>query len=316
MLLHPTKFKKELLILLMPVFILTKISNSVMAKETSELGLSMSPMNQIITLNPGDKYDSSFDIINNQNNDETFFYAVDVKPFYVTDNYDIYYETTESYNQMADWISLDTVQGNLSVGDKQKINFTVNVPEDAPAGGQYAAIVVTSTGLNQENSEDNSLTINQNMAIAHLVYAEVSGTTKRQGELLNINLSNFMLSGDITGTSTIKNTGNVHGTAKYTLQVFPLFSNEEVYTNEEKPDTTIIFPNRTYYNETHWENTPPIGIFNVIYTVEFEGVTTQVSKMVIICPIWLLFIIIFAIIMLISYFVVKAKNRKKTAKKS
>ena len=136
----------------------------------------------------------------------------------------------------------------------------------------------------------------------------MTGSVVRKGEIIDASLPSFLLSGNITGAATVKNNGNVHGDAVYKMQVFPLFSDEEVFTNEEDPATAMVFPNRSRYKELAWEGTPMVGIFNVVYTVEFEGATAQIKKMVIICPVWLLFIIIFAIALLILWILMRVRN--------
>lgn len=285
------------------------------ASTFADIGVSLSPMDEKIVLNPGDSYNGTLTVTNQYTNTEDLNFTVEVKPFYVDEDYNFDLEKNNGdFNQIVDWITLSETEGVLPVNQNAKINYTINVPKNAPAGGQYAAIRV-ATKPNDEDKDD-AVNLKQVVGVACCLYVEITGNTIKQGEITNANVPSFLLSGNITGSAAIKNTGNVHGTATYKLQVFPLFSNEEIYTNEEDPGTATILPNRAFYHEISMPNTPAVGIFNVVYTVEFEGVTTQVSKMVIVCPIWLLLVIFFVIFALIFYFVARAKARKKAATKA
>lgn len=279
------------------------------ANVSADGAFSVSPMNQKIILNPGESYNGSFTITNPQSNLSDFEYTATVIPFYVDESYDIIYQNNGDFNQITDWVIVEEKEGKISPNQSKEVHFKINVPLDAPAGGQYAAITITSKS--PENANENSVGVQNKLSIAHIIYAEIAGTTVRKGEVISATVPSFLLSGNVSGKTAIKNIGNVHGTATYKLQVFPLFSNEEAYTNEENPDTRTILPDRTLYNTTEWNNTPTIGIFNVAYTAEFEGVTTEVKKLVIICPLWLLFIILFAIMLIIFWLVSRARARKK-----
>lgn len=288
---------------------------AVMAEGDNTVGFSMSPMDQKIVLEPGDSYTSSLRIHNPGDHSTDVTYEVSVEPFYVNDGYSTIFENVNGRGEMANWITIDSpTTGTLKPNETAEISFTINVPENAPAGGQYATVLASSRTKGQSGDGINPM-IDEVRRIGHLIFAEVAGNTVRQGEIVDANVPSFLLSGNIAGTSSIKNTGNVHGTATYKLQVFPLFSNEEVYTNVENPETHTILPDRTYYNETAWDKTPDIGIFNVKYTVEFEGVTTEVSKMVIKCPIWLLFIIFFVIAVIIIWIVMRVRARNNASRR-
>lgn len=276
---------------------------------TAFSGFTMSPMNQRLILDPGESFTGTFNILNPATNTVPVKYDLSVRSFYRDEDNNAIFEDVDGMGQMAGWITLNTPEsGTLAPGVVKEISYTINVPTNAPAGGQYASITATSS--TDGESSGNAAVLQESVAMAYTIFAEIAGNTVHSGEIVEKDVPGFLFDGNISASSKIKNTGNVHGTAKYTLQVFPLFSNEEIYTNEENPEKKTILPNRTLYHETTWNETPAVGIFNVIYSVEFEGVTQQVKKMVIKCPIWLLFIILFAVIALVLWLVLKFKGRK------
>ncbi len=278
---------------------------AVMAEEEM-YGFSMSPMDQQIVLMPGDSYESSLRVTNPGSHTTDLDYEVVVEPFYRNDDATAIFENVGGRGEMANWITITSHQtGHLSPNETDEVTFRIDVPEDAPAGGQYASVIVSSS-----SSSNSDAMIKETRRIGHLIYAEISGETVRSGEITNLNVPAFLLSGNISGSVAVKNTGNTHGVATYKLQVFPLFSDEEIYTNEEDPEMHLILPDQTYYAETAWEKTPEIGIYNVLYTVEFAGKTAQASKLVIKCPIWLLFIILFVVAGIAIWLATRVWGRK------
>ena len=270
---------------------------------------SVSPMNQKISLNPGERYYGTFKVTNPADNAVVFNYEVGLSPFKVNDSYEIQYENNGDYSQILDWITIEDARGTLSPNQTNIIHFYIDVPEDAPAGGQYAALIVKSVN---DLEAEGGVNIQAKYSIAHILYTEVAGETVRKGTVNSIGVPGFIFNGSqITGTSSITNDGNVHSDAAYTLQVFPLFSKEEVFTNEEDPITNIILPEATRTTIVTWDETPSIGIFHVIFKAYFEGVESKVDKMVIVCPLWLLFLIILAIFLIIfRIFSAKKKSQK------
>lgn len=285
-------------------------------------GLTVTPMNQEMVLVPGDTYEASFKLSNPSSQTEDVYYDLSIEPFYIMDDGTIAYESQNGSGDIVNWVSFKVpTEGKLSPNEVTTVVFEIKVPNDAPAGGQYVSIVATMMNKTEkeqkdENSEENGdvpqMTIKEIRRIAHLFYAEIEGNSFKTGEILSANVPSFLLSGNITASSSIKNTGNVHGKAYYKMQVFPLFSSEEVYTNEEDPETHTILPDQTLYSESVWDKTPGIGIFNVVYSVEFAGSTAKVERLVIICPLWLLFIILFAVAALIIWILFNVSKRKRS----
>ena len=284
-------------------------------------GLTVAPMNESIIIDPGDTYESSFRISNPASSTSPTYYKLVIEPYFTSEAGGSTNKIEGEYNEIVKWTTFNVpTEGKLEPNDTKEVSFTIKVPESASAKGQYMAIKVAASGEpikdddSKSTNSDPNATIKEVKKMAHIVYAEITGNSIKKGEVTDLSLPSFLLSGKITGAATVKNTGNVHGKAKYTLQIYPLFSNEEVYSNEEEPSTSTILPDREKYTEIAWDGTPGIGIFNVVFTVEFEGVKEQVSRMVIVCPVWLLFTIVFAVVALIIWIVLRVKSRGRKAR--
>ena len=97
----------------------------------------------------------------------------------------------------------------------------------------------------------------------------------------------------------------------YTLQVYPLFGNEEVYTNEENPEKRTILPETRRLNTMSWDGAPQLGIFRVKQTVKFLDDTKVTEKLVFICPLWFLFVVLAIIFLAIFWIVSRVRGRGK-----
>ena len=271
----------------------------------------VSPMNQKISLVPGERTYGTFKITNPGTSTNDFAFELSIEPFTVDENYEIKFENNGDYNQIVDWITLDYKGGVISPNNTAIIGFYIDTPSDAPAGGQYASILVKT--IQNEASAEDGINLHHNFSIAHVLYADVAGETVRKGTVNHIEVPSFLFSGQITGSASITNDGNVHSDGTYIMQIYPLFSSEELYTNEEAPLTNTILPGSTRSTAIRWDDTPLVGVFHVVYTASFEGVENKVDKIVIVCPLWLLFLIILAIFLLI--FRIMTGKRKQDEKK-
>ena len=280
------------------------------ADDDYKINVGVSPMNESIILNPGDTYRGSFSVNNPGYGEEEISYYTEVSPFYVNDDYDPIYENMDGNSDIAKWITVTSgATGTLQPNDVTTVEFEIKVPEEAPAGGQYAVISVIVQVSSADG--DNGINIGESMAIGHVILAEITGSSVSSGEIYELGVDSFILGGKIRAYSTVENSGNVHGQAIYGLKVYPLFSDQPVYSNEEMKGKQYILPNRKYRNETVWEETPMVGIFNVQYTVEFMGETSEVTRMVIVCPWWLLILIAIGVILMVLRIVTLVRLRRK-----
>ena len=279
--------------------------------------ISISPTHERIILTPGETFHSGFLVVNPANSKSELHYLATVGTYSVasgTNSIDDYgaadLDTITEMNTVMNWTTIDNPEGTVAINGSETLSYTINVPKDAPAGGQYMTILVREDPK-FKSSEGNSSNIQEIMQMGFIVYAEVAGDTRKEGAILENNIPSFLLNNKLEAGSRVRNNGNIHTDAEVVLQVWPLFSDEEICTNEEDASLTFIMPNTERYHVETCE-LPMVGIFKAKQTVKIFGETSVVEKMIIVCPLWLLVIIIFVIIALITWIVVRVKSRKAT----
>ena len=266
----------------------------------------INPAKNYLELNPGDVRTDSFDIYNTGLN--PFSIHVYAMSFQTQgDDYQFLdYNSENIYSQIRNWITFEQEYYDIAPGDFVRVNYTVTVPDDVPAGGQYSAIM-------SELIRDDDSAINTINRVSMILYATVNGETHLDGygKILENSINTFFTEPPIFVSSLVKNEGNVHATATYILNIYPLFSNDPAYTNENSPFESTVLPETSRLNTITWKGAPALGIFRAVSTISFMGETSTTEKIIFICPIWLICVAILAIIGLIARAIARKRSNKK-----
>ncbi len=297
--------------------------------------MTISPPKQKIVLVPGETFEGVIRVSNSAHAKGDLHYSASIGSFGLgkdeegnIDYNDTDVDTVTSYNQMMNWITLGKESGTVEPNGTDVVPFTISVPSDAPAGGQYATIIFQDDSGNGTTGDGN-VSIESVVRFASSIIAEVAGETRDEGAILENSIPSFIFNNKLSATSTVRNDGNVHTDASYVLQVWPLFGDEEIECiDKTKPvsdkvemtlpgtdekvmaSTSLIMPETERYHVEEC-NLPMIGIFRAKQTVNIFGETSVAEKTVFVCPLWLLFIIVFAIVLIIIWLVMRAKSGSK-----
>ena len=292
-------------------------TNFAWAEEQLYTSMFVSPMSQRIILLPGEKYEGSILISNGAAATADLKYQVSIAPYNrisaegKNEDFDtVDVDTKNQYNLITDWITIDTTSGTVRPNEQTNIHYAINVPKDAPAGAQYASILITDV-TNKDEQPSNGVSLNSVPRIISGIIANVAGESIEKGVITSNSMPSFTTNNTLEATSVVQNLGNVYADAEYILQVWPLTSGEEICTNEEDPETSLVLPDvQRYHSQTC--KLPIVGIFRAKQTVKIFGETSITEKTIIVCPIWLLFLIIFIVVAIIILIVVRVKSHIKS----
>lgn len=265
------------------------------------------PMNQRISLAPGEIYEGSVTVINPSYATADFSYIAEVTPYGVSgEEYTADLLTESDRTAISKWIEIEEPTGIVHPNESKEIKFKITVPTNAPAGGQYATIAVSS---NNDVAEQEGVLVQNVFEIASIIYANVAGETVHDGEIVENNIPAFVLANPVKLTAILTNNGNIHENAIITISATDYFTGRVILPTEEFDGrfSETIMPDTTRYIEREVNDLPAIGVVKITQTINYNGQTSTEEHNVIICPIWFIALILavlgaitFAIICLVK----------------
>ena len=272
------------------------------------------PMSQRFALTPGGSVKGKITIVNPADASADFHYQVSVTPYGVTDeDYTADLTTDTNRTQIAKWIKIDEPTGVIKPNESKELTFVINVPIDAPGGGQYATIAISS---DEQSSKDSGVAVHNVFEMASVVYGSVTGEITQGGEVLENNVPGFVVNNPVTLSALIRNDGNTHADATFVITVSNFFTGQVILpTEEDKGEySELIMPETTKHIERELSGMPALGVMKISQTIYYQGEVSTIEKNVIICPIWFLILLIVTICAIVATIVLIVKKHRKNKK--
>ena len=190
--------------------------------------------------------------------------------------------TVDSYS-LAQWIEITPDPIFIPQGKSVDIPFTVRTPQDAEAGGHYAAILV---GTRPQNENANGANILVSSQVSSLFLVRVNGDVREEGHIKEFRSGRtFYEKPDIDFILRFANTGNVHLKPQGEIAIFNMWGSEmgKIAINE-KSDFGNVLPRSARKFIFNWQrdlNFLEMGRFKAAATISYgEDKRQSISRAV------------------------------------
>lgn len=277
-----------------------------------ENAFTILPMSQNFTLNPGETTTGTITIVNPVNSTSDFSYSVSVSPYNVVgEDYQADITNISAYSKIAEWITISEPTGTIAPNESREVEFTITVPENAPGGGQYAAIMVSS---NPNQQQADGVSINNVFALASIIYANIDGKITHEGSIIENNIPEFSTTTPVSVSALLDNHGNVHESAIFALNVTNALTGEKIFPTDEDQNnhfSEIVMPESTRFITRNIDNLPMLGIIKVEQTIYYNNAVSTVTKDIIICPVWFFFLVALVVISIIGFIIASVRHHRR-----
>lgn len=174
-------------------------------------------------------------------------------------------------SSLARWIEVSKEPIFVSREQSVTIPFSVRIPESAPPGGHYAAILV---GTKPANNLEEGSAIQVSSFVSSLFFVRIKGDVYEEGRIREFRAEKtFYQKSDVIFTLRFENTGNVHLQPQGDIIIYNMWGKErgKILVNQ-KTHFGNVLPQSTRKFVFEWkgeENFFEAGMYKAIATLSF-----------------------------------------------
>ncbi len=258
-------------------FLLTTILLPSQADAQTNTRLIISPPRIELSGNPGETVQAQVKITNMGNTPATL--SVNTKDMIVVNDRGTPVLVDEEVSgrwSLASWISLSPGSVEVEASSSAVANLAIVIPDDALAGGHYAAVYFES-GPPTPQGDETELGSGTAVAsrLASLIYLTVSGPISEDSLLEEFTTDqSFYEFGPVKFLTTIKNLSDIHVRPTGNIEVYNMFGVKK----ETLPlDEVNIFPEAKRSYENTWNTTWGLGKYSAKLSAVY-GPSSQVVE--------------------------------------
>jgi hypothetical protein len=306
--LYPTKRFQSLLGLAIAVAsllgILSLVPSSASAASTPSQSITISPTSIDESVQPGSTKTGSFQVINS--GDTNFTFNVYATPYRVNgEDYNPDFTALPGRPNIVNWVHFSNGGTGLAAHQTITIDYSINVPAGAPAGGYYA---VAFAQTKSKPSATTGVVITDR--VGEIFYLRVAGNVKQAGKLLSWQ-SGFLQTPPLTGVLRVEDNGGYNFPTTVHAKVKNIFG----HTVYSFTTTKQILPQTIRRIKVPWQSAPPIGIFKISGTASFLGQTHQLpTKYVLVMSQPIQIILLILVVGLIAWVIYRWRNGRRDTK--
>lgn len=259
------------------------------ASNNGRIEMTISPAKTTPELKKGQIYRGQFELINSGGVD--FKARVFASPYQATnDGYKL--EDTTDRSLLHKWIKLDQNEVIVKANQSVTIDYSINVPNDIPNGGQYGIIFAETVNENQAQTSGVAAVSRLGM----LIYASTDGQNRLEGNLHSTQIPALQIGSQSKFSFKASNTGNSHFDVDATLTITDLFGNQKFRLNRNK---FTVLPDLDKQIDMNWERAPVFALMKVnLQAKALDKQLNETRTVLFISPVF--FVVIIAIILILG----------------
>ncbi|MGB9847626.1 MAG: hypothetical protein ACPLKV_00155 [Minisyncoccia bacterium] len=197
----------------------------------ADIGIAVYPLSYRIVLSPGQSWEGLTTVVNP--NDFPLKVKVEKENIIggAEGNVSLTPEEVSQYG-LTTWISYDSNELILQPQERKEFHYKVTIPENAPPGGHYAAILFRGGAV-----ESGSSGIGVSGRTGTVILVEVTGDVVKKAEINSISAPKFISHGPLEISFKIKNEGNSYIFPEGKVLVSGIFQKKELSW-----EPRIVFP--------------------------------------------------------------------------